>query len=122
MKKIIALILVVAVLGVGGWLVYDKVITNPERLIVGEWKNDSGVGSYTFNEDGTMSGKIETVLGDPSINGTYSINREAGTITITYTLLSISYNDTRNFTIEDGKLTLTDTSTNTTSTFTKAEA
>ena len=116
MKKILAVVLVVAVLagaGLIGWNVYEKeVLLNPENQILGEWESENGILSYIFREDGTMSGNIDAFLGTVSVNGTYSVDRETNQVTLTYTLYSISYTDVKSFVIENDTLTLTDTKTN----------
>ncbi len=116
MKKILAVVLVVAVLagaGLIGWNVYEKeVLLNPENQILGQWESENGILSYVFREDGTMSGNIDAILGTVSVNGTYSVDKETNQVTLTYTLYSISYTDVKSFVIENDTLTLTDTKTN----------
>lgn len=123
MKKIIVAVLIVAVLagaGLIGWNVYEKeVILNPENQILGVWESENKLLSYVFREDGTMSGNIDAILGVVSINGTYTIDKEAGQITLTYTLYSLSYTDVKTFVIENDTLTLTDTKTGITTVYTK---
>ncbi len=126
MKKLIAAILVIGVLvgaGLIGWNVYDKeVLQSPENLIVGEWKSESGVLSFVFKEDGTMSGNIDAILGVVSVNGSYAIDEELGQLTITYSLYSISYTDTKTFVLSEDTLTLTDTQTGIQTVYTRASA
>ncbi len=116
MKKILAVVLVVAVLagaGLIGWNVYEKeVLLNPENQILGQWESENAILSYVFREDGTMSGNIDAILGTVSVNGTYSVDKETNQVTLTYTLYSISYTDVKSFVIENDTLTLTDTKTN----------
>lgn len=116
MKKILAVVLVVAVLagaGLIGWNVYEKeVLLNPENQILGQWESENGILSYVFREDGTMSGNIDAILGTVSVNGKYSVDKETNQVTLTYTLYSISYTDVKSFVIENDTLTLTDTKTN----------
>ena len=113
MKKAIIIILALVVLGCGGWLVYDRVIMNPERLIVGEWQNDSAnMLYYRFNDDGTMQGRVKILGLDTSIDGTYTIDRETSTLSITYKVtvlaLSTTYDVNKTFVIDGDKLTLTE--------------
>ncbi len=116
MKKILAVVLVAAVLagaGLIGWNVYEKeVLLNPENQILGQWESENGILSYVFREDGTMSGNIDAILGTVSVNGKYSVDKETNQVTLTYTLYSISYTDVKSFVIENDTLTLTDTKTN----------
>lgn len=116
MKKVIVVLLVVAVLagaGLIGWNVYEKeVLLSPENQILGHWESENGMLSYVFREDGTMSGNIDAILGTVSINGTYSLDEENNQVTLTYTLYSISYTDVKSFVIENDTLKLTDTKTN----------
>lgn len=116
MKKVIVVLLVVAVLagaGLVGWNVYEKeVLLSPENQILGQWESENGLLSYVFREDGTMSGNIDAILGTVSINGTYSVDEETNQVTLTYTLYSISYTDVKSFVIENDTLKLTDTKTN----------
>ncbi len=123
MKKIITFVLIIAVLagaGLIGWNVYEKeVILNPENQILGEWESESGLLSYVFREDGTMSGNIDAILGTVSINGTYSVDRETNQLTLTYSLYSISYTDVKTLVINNDTLTLTDTKTNKTTVYTR---
>ncbi len=123
MKKIITVVLVLAILagaGLIGWNVYEKeVLLNPENQILGEWKSESGLLSYVFREDGTMSGNIDAIIGTVSINGTYSVDKETNQLTLTYSLYSISYTDVKKLVIENDTLTLTDTKTNKTTVYTR---
>lgn len=124
MKKIIAAVLVIAIIAAGGFLVYNKVIMSPKRQIVGTWENAEipNLG-YTFNKDGTMTGTVNLPLfGEVTINGTYTMDEKAGTIDIVYTYLSISYTDKRNFVLEGDNLTLSDTDTNYVGKFVRAGA
>ena len=125
MKKILIIVLAVALLastGLIGWNVYDKeVLSNPENLIVGEWVSENSLLYFVFKDDGTMSGNIDAKLGIVSVNGTYTVDTENNQLTITYSLYSISYKDTKNFVIEDSTLTLTDSTTGMITTYTKIE-
>ncbi len=116
MKKIISAILVLVVLagiGYGVWTVYDhEVLSNPEKQIIGEWKTENELFYFTFNEDGTVSGKIDLpIIGDASINGTYTLDRETEELTITYSIGSLSYNDKNKFSIAENVLTITNEKT-----------
>lgn len=116
MKKIISALLVliiIAGLGYGGWKIYDsEVLSNPEKQIIGEWKTENELLYYTFNDDGTMSGKIDLpLIGNVSIDGTYTIDRELNRLTLTYSFASLSYNDVNTITIQDDVLTITNTKT-----------
>lgn len=126
MKKVIIAVLIIAFLagaGLIGWNVYDKeVASNPENLIVGEWKSENGLLSFVFKEDGTMSGNIDAILGVVSVNGSYTVDRENSQISIVYSLYSISYTDVKKFVIEGDVLTLTDVKTDITTVYTRAGA
>ncbi len=127
MKKIIVAVLVVAVLagaGLIGWNVYEKeVVMAPENLIVGEWKTSNDVYSLVFTEDGVASGNLDVpLLGTVSFNGTYTVDEETSKLTITYTLYSISYTDTKTFVLTEDTLTLTDDGTGVQTSYTRAVA
>ena len=127
MKKIIVAVLIVAVLagaGLIGWNVYEKeVVMAPENLIVGEWETSNGVYSLVFTEDGTASGNLDVpLLGTVSFNGKYTGDEENSKLTITYTLYSISYTDTKTFALTEDTLTLTDDGTGVTTNYTRAVA
>lgn len=124
MKKIIVAVLVIAVLagaGLVGWNVYEKeVIMAPENLIVGEWTSGNGIYSLVFTEDGVASGNLDVpLLGVVSFNGTYTVNEETSTLTIVYSLYSISYTDTKTFVLTEDTLTLTDTGTGVQTSYTR---
>lgn len=115
MKKVIALVLVVALVVVGGWFVYSKLIDTPERRIIGVWNctdvagigGDSSFTSYEFKEDGKVIIKAK-LLPNLQYEGTYAIDSKAQTITIDYEILSVSYSNTSSFVLEDDTLTFTD--------------
>ncbi|MBQ3604129.1 MAG: hypothetical protein IJA02_09835 [Clostridia bacterium] len=124
MKKIIVAVLVIAVLagaGLIGWNVYEKeVIMAPENLIVGEWTSGNGIYSLVFTEEGVASGNLDVpLLGVVSFNGNYTVDEEASTITIVYSLYSISYTDTKTFVLTEDTLTLTDTGTGVQTSYTR---
>ena len=125
MKKIIVAVLVIAVLagaGLIGWNVYEKeVVMAPENLIVGEWKTSNDIYSLVFTEDGMASGNLDVpLLGKVSFNGAYTVDEETSKLTITYTLYSISYTDTKTFSLTEDTLTLTDDGTGVTTSYTRA--
>lgn len=125
MKKIIVAVLVIAVLagaGLIGWNVYEKeVVMAPENLIVGEWKTSNDVYSLVFTEEGVASGNLDVpLLGKVSFNGTYTVDEENSKLTITYSLYSISYTDTKSFVLTEDTLTLTDDGTGVTTSYTRA--
>lgn len=125
MKKIIVAVLVIAVLagaGLIGWNVYEKeVVMAPENLIVGEWKTSNDVYSLVFTEEGVASGNLDVpLLGKVSFNGTYTVDEETSKLTITYTLYSISYTDTKTFALTENTLTLTDDGTGVQTSYTRA--
>ena len=128
MKKAILAIILVVALGCGifiGFSVYQK---DPKNAIIGTWNNDEVEGLYyEFNKDGTMSGKAEILSATAGFDGTYTIDKEAKTLSITYQItgslipIKTDYNLTRTFEFtKEGKLILTDEDGNV-STFTKAE-
>ena len=123
MKKVISVVLVAVVLacvGMGFAGCDDVKLFAPklEKQIVGTWVSESGLLSYTFREDGTMSGNVE-IIGVVSVNGTYSVDNDTNQLTLTYTAFSLSYNDVKTATIEDDVLTITDATLGTTSTYYK---
>ena len=127
MKKIIVAVLVIAVLagaGLIGWNVYEKeVVMAPENLIVGEWKTSNNIYSLVFTEEGTASGNLDVpLLGTVSFNGTYTVDEETSKLTITYSLYSISYTDTKTFVLTENTLSLTDDGTGVTTNYTRAVA
>lgn len=105
MKKAIIAILIIALLGGAGFLVYSQ-MTSPEKQIIGKWESESGIGYYDFKEEGVVT--IGTSVVSISYNGTYVIDKENSTVTITYSALGVSYDDKKIFTIDDDKLTLED--------------
>lgn len=123
MKKVIAAVLIVVVLAAGIYLIYDQVIANPERLIVGTWNNTELTNlGYTFNKDGTMTGNIDLLgFGVANIEGTYEIDKKQGIISMTYSFASISHTDKRVFEFDGDNLTLSDTNTNYVGHFARAE-
>ena len=127
MKKIIALVLVVAVIGVGGWLLYSQVITNPERLIIGKWDctSDNGIEGianfegYEFFEDGRVNVKA-VMFTEITYEGKYVIDKENDTLTVTYEVLGFTYNDVSTYVFDGDTLSLTNTESSLVTSFTKA--
>lgn len=128
MKKAILAIILIAALGCAGLIGYTVYRKAPEQAIVGTWNNDEVEGLYyVFNKDGTMSGKAEILSVTTGLDGTYTLDKENKTLTITYQikspLLSIGTDFTVKKTYEftgDDKLILTDENGSAT-TFTKAK-
>ncbi len=103
MKKVLIAILVVAIIATGGILIYMK-SQSPEKQILGKWEGSHEIGSFEFKEDGAVTIGISKLSAD----GTYSINKDTSELSITYSLLGISYTRTYDFLLEDNVLTLTD--------------
>ncbi len=110
MKKVLSIVLVIAVMAcVGaGFAGCDKIFAPKlEREIVGTWISENGLLSYTFREDGTMSGNIEAI-GVISVNGTYTVNSETNKVSVKYTVLGISYDKELDANLDEEVYTLTD--------------
>jgi flagellar basal body-associated protein FliL len=99
-------LLVVLIVGVGGFFVY-RYQNSPERLIIGKW--ESNINSYEFLEEGKL--KIGTSI-NISSDGKYKINAENNTISITYTAFGLSYTNDFNYIFGDDNNTLTLTDLN----------
>lgn len=114
MKKIIAVILAAAVICAGGWLLYSQVLTNPERLILGDWEctSDNGIEGvagfegYEFLEEGKVIVKAK-MLADVKYEGKYTIDKENETLTITYEVLGFSYDAEYKYSFDGDNLSLT---------------
>ncbi len=128
MKKAILAIILIAALGCGAFLGYMAYMKMPENAIIGTWNNDSVEGLYyVFNKDGTMRGQAEVLSATVGIDGTYTLDTKADTLTITYQLKSSLLPIKTDYTLKksyeftrDGKLILTDENGAAT-TFTKAK-
>ncbi|HBL41215.1 MAG TPA: hypothetical protein DDY98_06455 [Ruminococcaceae bacterium] len=128
MKKALIALLVLVALGCGIYVGYEMYTKAPENAIIGTWNNDELEGAYyEFNEDGTMSGKVTVLSVTTGINGTYTLDKDTKTLSISYQLkspllsLETKYDLQKTFEFtKDGKLILTDENGDAT-TFTKAE-
>ncbi len=128
MKKALIALLVLAVIGCGVFAGYQVYTKAPENAIIGTWNNDEIDGAYyVFNKDGTMSGKITVLSVTTGIDGTYSLDKDAKTLSISYQLKSSLLSLETNYDVKkafeftkNGKLILTDENGDTTA-FTKAE-
>lgn len=121
MKKILSIVLVIAVLAcVGaGFAGCDKLFAPKlEKEIVGTWAAENS--QLTFNEDGTLSGTIP-FISSVSFNGTYTVNNETNQVTVTYSLplLNLSKDTVFNVTIEEDTLTATGGIFDTTTVYTR---
>jgi hypothetical protein len=118
-KSVIALVAILVAAALA--LTYVFVINNPERQIVGIWTQKSGSISFNFSKDGKVKIPVEFFVSslEADINGTYKIDKKANTITFTFSAFSLEYNKTYNFKIKGNTLTLTNTSSGTSSEFTK---
>jgi len=76
---------------------------NPEKLFFGKWTDSAGLAAYEFMEDGTVR---FSVFG-ADIKGHYAIDKKAGTVTLTGTLLTKSFSRTYRFDVTESTLTLT---------------
>ncbi len=112
MKKIVgitALILVCAVFITA----FAGCIASPKAQIIGEWKDSAGLVGYKFSEGGVTE---FSVLGVP-VTGTYTMDTEAETVTLTGTVLIKSVTKTYKYVIEENSLTLTDVSSGNAATY-----
>lgn len=108
MKKVLSIVLVIAVIAcVGaGFAGCDKIFAPKlEKEIVGTWITESGL-AITFREDGTVSGTFD-FIGSLSIDGKYTVDSENSKVTISYSILGISYNKECDASIEEDVLSLT---------------
>lgn len=75
----------------------------PEKLIIGKWTDSTGLTAYEFMEDDTVRFSL---LG-ADIKGFYAIDEDAGTVTLTGTVLTKSFSKTYRFAVTESTLTLT---------------
>lgn len=120
MKKILSIVLVIAVMAcvcVGFTGCDEMFAPKLEKEIVGTWTTDNS--QLTFREDGTLSGTIP-FIGSVSFNGTYTVNNETNQVTITYSLpLGLSKDTVFNVTVEEDTLTATGGIFDTTTVYTR---
>ena len=124
MKKVLSIVLVIAVMACigAGFAGCDKVFAPKlEKEIVGTWVSDNGLLSYTFREDGTMSGNIEAI-GVISVNGTYTVDNETNKVSVKYTVLGISYDKELTADLGEEIYTLTDQTLGVTTVYTRQAA
>ena len=124
MKKALSIVLVIAVMACigAGFAGCDKVFAPKlEKEIVGTWVSDNGLLSYTFREDGTMSGNIEAI-GVISVNGTYTVDNETNKVSVKYTVLGISYDKELTADLGEEIYTLTDQTLGVTTVYTRQAA
>lgn len=124
MKKVLSIVLVIAVMACigAGFAGCDKVFAPKlEKEIVGTWVSDNGLLSYTFREDGTMSGNIEAI-GVISVNGTYTVDNETNKVSVKYTVLGISYDKELTANLGEEIYTLTDQTLGVTTVYTRQAA
>lgn len=93
-------------------------MANPEKQIVGKWKDSTGIVGYEFFENGTVE---FSVLGIP-VSGSYTMDKKEENITLTGTVLVKSITQTYKYQIEESKLTLTDISSGNVATYTRTAA
>ena len=119
MKKLLVIILVVAVVAfvgvkfVGGDeagnLISEGIDSlfapKLEKAIVGSWVSENNL-TCTFREDGSWSGNI-VGLEAVSLNGTYTVDSENGKLTLTYTALGASVSKELDASIEEDVLKIT---------------
>lgn len=118
MKKLIGIILVLAIVAVGGYYAYDTYLSPEavaEKNLMGEWVGSYEIGGFTFKEEGALS---INVLGT-SAEGKYTADFETGEMSITYTLLGLSHERSYTFEVTESTLTLTDTKLGITSNYSK---
>lgn len=111
-KRFLALFCLIAVLAVS-FSACAGLPKSPQKLILGKWKDSTGLVGYEFMEDGTVK---FSVLGVP-VTGTYVMDTKEQTVTLTGTVLVKSYSQTYKFELEESKLTLTDQSSNNVATY-----
>lgn len=75
----------------------------PEQLIIGKWTDSTGLTAYEFMEDRTVRFSL---LG-ADVKAAYAIDKDAGTVTLTGTVLTKSFSKTYYFVVTDSTLTLT---------------
>lgn len=123
MKKIIGLVAVLTAVVLGAFA-FMSVVNNPEKRIVGEWRNPNNNYSLKFSENGKVDIPVELFderfEGDET--GEYSINKKEKEITFTFTFFLVDYNETYDFKIKGDSLTLTDDSTGQPTVFTRQKA
>ncbi|NLO46190.1 MAG: hypothetical protein GX107_06825 [Clostridiales bacterium] len=102
MKKLLIAALVIVIGGVG--IIWYMQCQKPENQIVGQWKGSYEIGSFDFKKDGAVTVGFVGLSAD----GEYEIDSDNSVISITYTLLGISYTKKYDFVLEKNKLTLTD--------------
>lgn len=88
-------------------------MANPEKQIIGKWKDSTGIVGYEFFEGGTVE---FSVLGIP-VDGTYTMDKKEETVTLTGTVIVKSVTQTYKYLIEENKLTLTDVSSGSAATY-----
>lgn len=76
---------------------------SPAKQILGAWEGENEIGSLVFKEDGIVTVGIVGL----STDGRYVMDADAGTLSITYTALGISYTKEYSFVIDGDALTLT---------------
>lgn len=121
MKKVIGLVLVLAIIATAGYFAYDLYFSpeaTAERNLMGEWIGSYEIGGFTFEEEGNVKINIKSV----STDGKYTANFETGEISITYTLLGLSYEKDYTFEVTETSLKLTDKTFGVTSNYTKVVA
>ncbi len=107
MKRVLSIVLVIAAIAcIGISFVGCEGAFTPklEDDIISTWVSEDGYTTYTFNEDGTV--KISKFTENLSLSGTYTVDSETNQLTISYSFMSLSYNDEYTATIEGDVLTL----------------
>ena len=108
MKKLIAILLVIAVAAGVGTVVYMR-YTSVDNRILGKWEGSNEIGSLEFKKDGV----VVVGLLSAAVDGTYIINSEDKdnmTLSLTYKTGGISFTRDYNLTLVDNVLTLVDDS------------
>lgn len=123
MKKVIGLVAVLTAVVLGAF-VFMTVANNPEKRIVGEWTNPNNNYTLKFSENGEVDIPVEffdeRFEGDET--GAYSFNKKDDEITFTFTFFLVDYSKTYGFKIKGDSLTLTNSSTDKTTVFTRQKA
>lgn len=112
MKKltgVFAIILVCAVFVTA----FSGCLANPEKDILGKWKDSAGIIGYEFLEGGVVK---FSVFGVP-VDGTYTMDKKDETVTLTGTVLVKSISQTYKYQIEENSLILTDVSSGNATTY-----
>jgi len=126
--KTIAVLMVVAVVFAA---MASGCAMNPQKQLLGKWMDSSGLSGYEFLEDGKVKRTMFSFtvpIVEKEVNGTfdgfYTLDKKEDTLKIVITIsnFGISVDSTYKFEIDEDTLTLTDTKTNKTTSYTRQSA